>query len=133
MIGVVAQSEWDRPIRHAIGSEIATITTGETPMAVATVSTHRITPGKRAEGLKAFAEAKKLSLELGAKDVRIQVQLYGPEGGIVAYVTEHEDLAAVEAHGRKLLKLPAGPIAHAVIAGVMTVGDARVLWADVEV
>lgn len=70
-------------------------------MAVGSVHTFRIRPGRLQEFLGLAAEAKKIHEQLGGR-VRIWQQAFGPESATIAYVVEHDDMSAYGAFTDKL-------------------------------
>ena len=75
---------------------------GAGDMAVATVTTFEIRPGRNEEFNKQVAEAKKLHERLGGR-VRVwAATLAGPNAGQVIYVIEHNDLAAFASFSQKM-------------------------------
>jgi hypothetical protein len=71
-------------------------------MAVATVHSFRIKPGRLQDVLSVVSEARKIHERLGGR-VRVWQPAIGGEAGSVAYVIEHDDMTAYGAFTDKLL------------------------------
>ena len=71
-------------------------------MAVATVTTFQIRPGRNQEFMAQVAEARKLHERLGGR-VRVWLATFaGPNAGQAIYVIEHADLAAYAGFSQKM-------------------------------
>jgi hypothetical protein len=85
-------------------------------LAISTVLTFRIPPGRRAEGLKALAKTRTLHEAVGAQ-VRVWSTLFGGSDSLqVVYIAEYADFADYQ-HKRE--KMPAHPLAEAIEAGTL--------------
>ena len=92
---------------------------GAERMAVATVTTFQVRPGRNVEFMAQVAEGKKNHERLGGR-VRVWMSTFaGPNAGQAIYVIEHKDLAAYASFSQKM---EADPAWQAFVAKVFT-GD----------